>query len=93
MILNIIAFKNVNLVCFCNPAYDDHKPEDVAVQLHRACKEDDKARAYWCKFEMWHLGSFNDETGEICLLENGPVMITDFTCYAPTIPEEVKDNA
>lgn len=77
MKLNIVVFKNLILDCFTTPVFDDHSPEDAAVQLARSLKlaaaSDDEKSKLTCQqyknLDMYVIGIFDDSTGQIDLLE------------------------
>lgn len=99
MILNIIIFKNKIIDCFSTPNFDDHAPEDAAVQLSRSLKANrDKVelvRTY--RFlDMYYFGTFDDSTGEI-KLEKEPRLLLDCSKVLGIdlnkIQEEMNSNA
>lgn len=74
MKLNILIFKNTVLGCYTTPQFDDHDVEIVAVQLARSIKanltesKEDKV-VHLKGLELYHLGTFDDETGLCDILE------------------------
>lgn len=87
MELNILIFKNIKIDAFTTPQFIDIEPEKAAVQLGRSIRLEPKKAEPYKNLELYHLGTFDDETGIITqLLE--PVKILD--CAA--IYKEVVDN-
>ena len=67
MKLNILIFKNKAIECFTTPQFDDHDPKMAAEQLRRSLiieKDVTKVDPYK-NLELYHLGEFDDLTGEI----------------------------
>ena len=69
MILTIIGYKNVKIDAFTQPVYVDVDAANYAIQIARALKttEDLKLLKDYSSLVMYHLGTFDDETG---VLEN-----------------------
>lgn len=77
MILNILIFKNLKIKAFTTPQFDDHDPKDAAEQLRRALiveKDVTKVNPYK-NLELYCVGSFNDLTGELTVIE--PELLLD----------------
>lgn len=105
MILNIILFKNVKINAFTNPNFTDLEPEKAAKGLERALianfDEDKKLVKSYENLDMYFIGTFDDETGEIynCeprLLFSPREVILSLTAEsiknAGVIKEESKDD-
>ena len=65
MILNVMIFKNLEIDCFTTPQFDDHQPENAAIQLARALKiEKDWSKvAPYRNLQLYVIGEFDDSTG------------------------------
>lgn len=67
MKLTIIGYKNVKIDAFTQPIYVDVEPANYALQIARALKttEDTKLLKDYSSLVMYHLGTFDDETGKV----------------------------
>lgn len=67
MKLTIIGYKNVKIDAFTQPVYVDVDPANYALQIARALKttEDVKLLKDYSSLVMYHLGTFDDETGKV----------------------------
>lgn len=94
MILNILIHKNKKLNCFTQPLFIDVDPEKVAIQESRSLAIADKGETIlpYKHLELYFVGLFNDETGEIILKdENGDSLLRDLLDCTPVVNRRLKE--
>lgn len=66
-----VMFRNRKIGAFTTPQFIDQEPEVAAVQLSRALQMDEKGEhdKVYHDLVMFHLGEFDDSTGELITLE------------------------
>lgn len=93
MKLNILFFYNKKIECFTQPVFDDHEVEVSAQQLSRSLvieKDVTKVTPYK-NLKLFHLGVFDDQTGEIKLLGK-PELILDCSEIVEKRPDYVESS-
>lgn len=77
MILNIVIFKNKKIDAFTQPQFTDIEPEKTAIQLSRSLQLNEKKEIddQYKNLNMYFIGQFNDETGEISLNEERRMLL------------------
>lgn len=81
MILNILIFKNKKIDTFTQPQFTDVEPEKAAIQLSRSLliNEDEAIDKRYQDLDMYYLGTFDDDSGEIVLDDASPRKLLDCT--------------
>lgn len=81
MKLHVLIFRNTKIGCFTQPQFSDVEPEKAAIQLGRSLKlcEDVATLKKYEPLEMYHIGTFDDETGVFDAIQ--PVLLLNcVTC-------------
>lgn len=92
MILNIIIHKNKKINCFTQPVFIDVEPEKIAIQEARTLKTCDlKSALPYKDLDLYFLGVFNDETGEIITVDGNGDKLIHKLCNAGEIVKERED--
>lgn len=92
MELSVIFYRNEKIDAFTTPLYSDKAPEVDAKQLSRALRicNDVKMLKSYSDLKMYHIGSFNDETGELKPIK--PVLLVDLGKIVDVRLKELDDE-
>ena len=96
MILNVMIFKNHVLDCFTTPNFIDGDAAKAGVQLARSIKlgldSNDVKVLNYRTLELFHFGTFDDETGKISFFEE-PISVLDCRTLFPKAVVEADAKA
>ena len=72
-----VMFRNRKIGAFTTPQFIDQEPEVAALQLSRALQMDEKGEhdKTYQDLVMFHLGSFDDEAGQLIPLEEPKALL------------------
>lgn len=92
MILNILIFKNKKIDTFTQPQFTDVEPEKAAIQLSRSLliNEDEAIDKRYQDLDMYFLGTFDDNSGDIVLDGESPRLLLDCTLVLKSKKKKVE---
>lgn len=88
MILDVLVYRNKKMKCFTNPIYTQDKLENLELNIIRSLiAGGPSAKEKLKNLAMYHLGTFDDETGKYDLLAE-PELLFDVDDIIASLPEE-----
>lgn len=96
MIVNIYAYRDVQVGAFQKPFYDTNEKEVVCITIGRTVammSEEDAQKAHVKDLELYSLGTLNDETGVIVSCPEFLLRLADYVKEVPVNDKSISNQS